>query len=314
MRNKLFKSILIRVLPLFLVLVTGMNISCSDSVDTGSMYTFVGQTITDYIANDSDFTMFYRVIKKSKVSSRSNSTLDALLSARGHYTCFIPTNEAMKIYLDSIYGHKAYVLDTMSQATADVIAQNCIIDNRDDDAFKTSDLVVGAIPQGTLNDRHILVSFDTLVGGKFTVILNGASHITKGDIEVTNGMVHQVDRVISPSNSTLSALIGEAGNMKIFYHLLEVTGWADSLTPYRDEVYESKTDEEVKPTTYFTTLTRPPHRYYGYMAFVETDSVFNQKWGIPLPQVNATTGLVSNWSEIMSAIQAKCTDNYTSAT
>lgn len=303
-----------RVFPLSLLALAGIGMSCSDSVDQSDMYTFVGETVTDYIAADSNFSMFYKVIQKSKVSQQSKSYLDALLSARGNYTCFVPDNDAMKTYLDSIYGSQVYDLDTMSESVANVIAQNCIIDRGNYDAYKTSDLTKGTISEGTLNDRHIMVDFDTLEGGKFTVVLNGTSHITDPDIEVENGMIHVVDRVIAPSAANLPSLLAEAGNMKIFSYLLSVTGIADSMVYYRDETYEEATDDEVKPTQYFTSSSyhRPEHRYYGYTAFVEPDSVYHDEWGIPMPE--ETNGVVTNWDEIVAAVKAKASEIYPNAT
>lgn len=301
----------LKLLPLSLLLLLGLGYSCSDNVDTTDMYTFTGQTITDYLAADSNLSIFYTVIQKSKVSQQSNSYMDALLTARGNYTCFVPDNKAMKVFLDSIYGSTVYDLDTMSEAVADYISQNCIIDHGNSDAYKTSDLTVGAISKGTLNDRHILVGFDTLQGGKFTVVLNGSSRITSSDIELANGYIDIVDRVISPSAANLAALIAKANNMRIFSHLLEVTGWADSMVYYRDEAYEVATDEEVGPIRSYKKFARPAHRYYGYTAFVEPDSIYHAEWGIPLPVVE--NDVVTNWEEIMEAVKAKAKEAYPSA-
>ena len=316
MKSKLFSLSWMKALPLSVALL-GMLGSCSDSVDQGDIYTFTGQSVMDFIkADTAQYSMFYKVLTKAKASSNSDSYLDALLSARGHYTVFLPTNKAMATYLDSIYGHKPYNIDTMSEATADVIAQNSIIDNGDENAYMTSDMTVGALVEGTLNDRHILVSFDTLEGGRFTVVLNGTSHIINSDNEVTNGYVHVIDQVISPSVSNLPSLMATADNLHIFSRLLSETGWADSMQLYRDEVYENLPDADVRQLGdkpyYNSGRTRPPHRYYGYTAFVETDSVYEADWGIPAPIMDGD--VITNWDEIYAKFKQKCEEAYPNAT
>lgn len=304
-------NILFIVLALACIFTTG----CEDHVDESNMYTFLGKTITQYIQSDSNFTTFATVLKKSKISKKSESPLSMLLSARGNYTCFLPSNDAVKIYLDSIYGHKPYSLDTMSEITANQISQNCIIDNGNNASIATTSLQVGAIDASTLNDRHILVEFKTDSLGKFKIILNGISQIVVPDIKAVNGVIHVIDRVISPTNSTITSLIGSADNLKIATRLLEVTGWGDSMVLYRDESYENLTNEQRHAHTSledFSNYYAPKHRYYGYTAFVEPDSVFNKDWQIPMPIVE--NGTVTNYKEIMAAIIDKCKAAYPNAT
>ncbi len=314
MKLNLLKFNWMKAVPVCLAVFAAFQMSCKDSVDTSDIYTFTGQTATDYINADSSLSLFSKVIQKAKVSQNSQSFADALLSARGNYTIFAPTDKAMTVYLDSIYASKQWNIDTMSEKVANTIIQNCIIDHGNLDALLTSDFPeAGAITQATLNDRHIMVSYGTTETGKFQVILNGKSHITTPDIEVTNGYIHIVDQVLAPSVSDLWALIGEAGNMHIFYWLLTETSWGDSLTSYRDEEYELYSDEEKRNDAYFTDskFITPPHRYYGYMAFAETDSVFKREWGIEPIMVNA---VLANASEIKAVVEQKCRAAYPNAT
>lgn len=289
--------------------------SCKDEVDQSDLYTFKGQTITDYISEDTSFSYYYHVLQISKVSQKTSSTLDQLLSARGNYTVFAPNNDAMRRYLDSIYLHQPYLLDTMSETTANRIALNSIIDNGDEQAILSTQFGVGAIEQPTANDRHILVAFDTLPGGRTTAVLNSDAHIIQADIEVSNGVIHAVDRVLSPSTSTLPSLLEQTPNTQIFARLLQETGYADSMLRYRDESYELLTEDYLQPKqgqSWQWDYPSPTHRYYGYTAFVETDSVFEADWGIPAVQTN--NGIIQNWDEIYSDIKQKCAEAYPDAT
>ena len=79
--------------------------SCKDDIDTSNMYTFTGHMITDYLAESDSFQLYSYCLRKVYLSDRSKSTFADLLSARGNYTVFAPTDEAMHHFLDSIYNH-----------------------------------------------------------------------------------------------------------------------------------------------------------------------------------------------------------------
>ena len=295
-------------------ILLGGILSCSDKVDTSDMYTFKGQTVTDYVKEDTSLSLFYHILTKSKVKPTAEGNLSTLLSTRGNYTVFAPTNTAVKLYLDSIFGHQPYDVDTISMETANKITQNCILDHGNMNAMMSTEFFVGAIDQATFNDRHILVEFDTIQGGHLAIMLNNYSRITVPDIEVTNGIIHKINRVISPSTATLSSLISQVNDMRIFSHLLEITSWADSLIKYRDEEYEeipqNIRDRQVGVS--WQNYETPLHKYYGYTAFVEPDSVYVAEWGVPEPRI--VNGLVDNWDEIMDVIKQKCAATYTTAT
>ena len=87
------KQILLALLGLFCL--TG----CVEEIDTSNRFTFKGETVGSYLEkHDELYGSFNYVLNRSGLLS--------LLKAYGSYTCFAPTNEAMKRYLieqDSIY-------------------------------------------------------------------------------------------------------------------------------------------------------------------------------------------------------------------
>ena len=275
--------------------------ACSDEIDKRDRYTFKGLTVADYINSQKDLSMFSQIMSRSYNASNSRNTVATLLGTRGHYTVFVPTNEAVKTYLYSIYGTKAYNIDTISEETANRIVLNCIMDFGNNEAFRQTDLYEGALTESTINDRHLIIHFGDFGDGSF-VKINGTSRIIEGDLECTNGYIHIVDQVIKPAPNTLPGLMETIGNIRIFTHLLEMTGWEDSLISFRDRSY-------VRPGESY-----PQYRIHGYMAFTETDEVFHKDWGIPLPVTNKENGGVANWEEIEYSIAKKCQEAYPAAT
>ncbi|MEG1738307.1 MAG: fasciclin domain-containing protein [Bacteroidaceae bacterium] len=290
--------------------------SCSDNVDDSNLYTFTGETMIDYISTQEDLSSFKMILSKVKLNNLSQSTLDQLLSTRGHYTCFAPTNEAIQLFLDSIYDQKDYDIHNVPDSTASDIAKSCIIDNKDNEAYLTTSFVgSGALEKTNLDDRYITIDFDTIHGG---IRVNAKSRIIAKDIEVENGVVHKLDRVLAPSNAALPSLMEQIENIKIFSRLLQETGLAAQMTKYRDEVYEKWVLLNPKgkgcPTQSGGALIdNPAHRNYGFTAFVESDATLENKWGIKIT-VNPTNGNITNWDqEILNVIKEKCSAYYPDA-
>ncbi|MGN1214386.1 MAG: fasciclin domain-containing protein, partial [Bacteroidaceae bacterium] len=283
--------------------------SCKDDVDESDMYTFTGKTVTSFLnENPDDYSMFAYVLSKVQLSPKSKSTIADLLSARGNYTCFVPDNKALQTYLDSIYMVDNYDITLLPDSMAEYIARNAVIDNKNNDAYLSTDFNVGALETTNMDDRYITISFDTLPGGQTATLINEKSRIVNADIELTNGVIHRIDRVLEMSRATLPALISQTENTRIFSYLLEVTSWADSMQLYRDDDYEYN-HSEYGNDEYGNSAKNPEHRYYGYTAFVETDQTFHDKWGIDMPVV--VNGIVTNKEAILAQIETKCQEYYT---
>ena len=296
------------------VVMLGLQ-GCRDEVDESDMYTFTGQLVSDFLEDIDELSYFSYMTKLAKVSSKSESNVATLLSTRGNYTCFAPTNDAIQAYLDSVYSTEGYnYLDT-PDSTADNIVLNCIIDNGDENCYMVEDMEVGTFSTSTFADRKLTIRFDTIDGGSLAIYVNTYSRIISDDNEVENGVVHVIDRVITPSNSTVPSLIAEAGNLKIFARLLEITEWDEQMTEWRDYDYEETNPGEGPdcPTESSGNVPTPDHRDTGYTAFVESDSVLIAGMGLPELQLGES-GVIENWDEVYEVIAAKCLEYYPDAT
>ena len=127
-----------------------------------------------------------------------------------------------------------------------------------------------------MKDRYISINFGNDPQGKSTIYVNNDSKVLTKDIEVTNGYIHTIDRVISPSTSTISDLVIGTDNLSIFASFLKATGWNEKLTAYRDEKYEEFDMRGEQTTVIEDAGYYPEHRYLGYTIFVEPDSIYEQ--------------------------------------
>lgn len=291
--------------------------SCTENIDDSDLYTFTGETMVDHFENDPEnFSDYLTILGKVHPSKRSESTMLELLSARGNYTCFAPTNDAIKQYLDSLLLLNQVTSTDVNQipdSIAESIVFNSIIENENEEAYSTTDFVEGALSRTNMNDRYINISYGNDADGTSVIFVNVDSRIIVKDIEVTNGYIHAIDKVLSPSTATVGDLVMNTPNTSFFGRLLDITGWDDQLMDYRDEAYEDfeKAGEDVTETVNGKPWTGryPEHRYFGYTVFVETDSVFEEVLG----KGNLTVEALKNWLQTNGYYpDANYDDDYTS--
>lgn len=245
---------------LFLIVVLGY--SCNGDITTDSYVTFTGDMVYSYLEkNPETYSEFIKVIDKAG--------LKGMLNAYGTYSCLAPTNEAMALYYKSLGAN--FTFDSLSSDEVDYIAKTHIIPIE----YLTINLVTGAIPTPNMNQRYILINFTTDSIGKLQIILNSESRIIKKDIEVYNGTIQAIDRVLRPSNAQIPDLIATNSKLSIFSSALTLTGLSDSLRLNEDLSYV--------PITTFPDISNsghvpsPEYRKFGYTVLIESDEVLAAK-------------------------------------
>lgn len=283
--------------------------SCSDKVDESNLFVFTGESATNFIEGQPELSKYLVLLKKARSGNGRGSTMDHLLESRGHYTCFAPTDDAVQEFLDSVMNQRDFDVNATTDSLAQLIVFNSIIDNGDVEAYKSTDFYEGVLQQKSMADRYIVIAFEGNDSARATTIINTYSRILSPDNEVENGYVHIVDHVVMPANTSLPGLLGLQDNTRIFAHLLEVTGWADSMVAYRDEEYELQEHPQNYNHIWYsgTPLNEPLHHNSGYTAFVEPDSLLEAEWGVRL---NVVDGVVTNWDEVMPVITQKVKEYY----
>ena len=71
--------------------------SCSEDIDTSARYVFKEEIISGYLSKHDQYSEYVELLKQVPVSSVSKTTVYQLLSARGNYTDFAPTNDAIQL-------------------------------------------------------------------------------------------------------------------------------------------------------------------------------------------------------------------------
>ena len=286
-----------------LAIITLVIAGCTEDIDTSSRYVFREETITSYLSKHDQYSEYYRLMNEVMVSGVSETNVSQLLSARGHYTVFAPTNEAIQEYLDSLVKEgliteaswDAFPSQRKLDSIRQVIVFNSIIDSGDDyseyqiNAFPASTATSSSveIPVPNMNDRKLIVQHKS----NDSILINDCFiDINNRDILCINGVIHAMHNVISPSSNTMDFLLrkytaDEKSNLVVSAKIVEACGLLEKLSPWRDDDYEDKfqrdmipkKNEETKGET--ATFHTPEHRYIGFTLFAETDDFWKQATG-----------------------------------
>lgn len=262
--------------------------ACTEQIDTSVRYVFTTNTVISYLEKHEEYSDYLRLLGKTPVSSVSKTTLQQLLTARGNYTVFAPTNEAIQLYLDTLV--KQDIIDEASwngfrdSASLDsiekVIVYNSIIDGGNDNKFATYDFPTtnkAEIPLANMYGRKLTVTYDA--NDPDAINVNDCPlDVNNRDIPVLNGFIHAVNRVIAPSNDSMADLLSDIiGKKEEGYYvaalLAQAVGMMDTLLRIRDDAYEMLYQYGRVPDQYTGTRTKwaPEHRYIGFTYFAETD-------------------------------------------
>ena len=265
----------------------------------------------DYISDDPNLSDIKSLFEQVKLGKASNaSTLSSVLAARGNYTVFAPNNDAVRAYVQQLNGTTD--LSSLTEEQKQQIALNCIIDNGTSNAYESADFPIGGNTFSTSNlrDRRLSCTQDSV---DQAFVINGDAKCIETNHEVSNGYLHVVDHVISPSTNSVAELVQKAGNMRIMGRLLALTGWADSLSvkTSQEEAYETEHINDAGSTKRFVNTNFPymEKRSVAYTAFMEVDDAFINDWGCPAPEVDGE-GNITNWQAIEDVIVSKCKENF----
>jgi len=169
-------------------------------------------------------------------------------------------------------------LEDFSYDTLKVMAYDHIINGT---ILNYINFVDGRLPNLTMSDRYISITF-TDSGTTYVnrTPLKRGSLILRKDVNVHNGVIHILDRVLDPTRDGVSAAISKDERFSLFFDALERTGLADSLMKEKDDTYD--------PTLYTSLITVtkdmnqwyyqevPKSRKYGYTLLIESNDTYAQ--------------------------------------
>ena len=286
-----------------------MVCSCSEQVDTSSRYVFKYHTIASYLESQPVYSQYVDILKKVPINPhKETSTVYQLMTARGNYTVFAITNDAIDEYLQDLVEEglitepswDSFTDSVKLDSVRAVIVKNSIIDgyDREDQRYSIDQVEKGIeLPLSTLNDHRLTINVpdpkkpDSVCVNKICPI-----DPINYDIQTINGYIHQLHKVIAPKDESCATYLQEILNHKTEGYLLmarviQACGLLDTLSKVRDDVYEQKyLRGEVPDMKDYVSRAGgdksansdpdahvPEHRKYGFTIFAETDEYWRSQ-------------------------------------
>ena len=253
--------------------------ACNPEPDDSDLFTATGETVADFIMRKPEFSSFVYIL--SRVGLERN------LSTYGEYTCFAPVNEAVTLYVDSLYNdqfalvpHNSMAdhgtlqagqhaeLEWLSDSLCDDIARYHLANG----VHTTIDMGGSGASIRTMLGRSIDTEGASDPLGRVT--LNQTSVIIEGDSVLTNGVVHKISRVVPrPTRLLPDELDKRKEHFSIFLEALKLTKLDEALRVSKKNVTYPDPNDWDHTDTDGTSLYAPTECLVGFTLFVEPNSV-----------------------------------------
>jgi uncharacterized surface protein with fasciclin (FAS1) repeats len=125
------------------------------------------------------------------------------------------------------------------------------------DTLSTADFLDGRMKTPTAYQQYLTTGAGFDSKGNAVVMINGYAGIIKGNIRLTNGIIHIIDHVLDPITITLAQLIESKPEYSIFTQALKYTGLYDTLNVNDTAIL-------VKNRSLYTVLAETDANYKEY--------------------------------------------------
>jgi len=168
------------LLPLFLIMLLSNLCGCKK---TNSDQPILDKSLSmmDYLRSNKDYSYMVKAIETIK--------LDGMLGAYGTFTGFVPTNKAFKDFFTANNTDSTRFFADIPQLTR--IVKYHLINVK----YPSGLFVSGSLPTPTIMGDFL--SFD-LSGGIHNTLINGTVKIDSFDVKINNGIVHVINKLLSP--------------------------------------------------------------------------------------------------------------------
>lgn len=243
-RNRIF--LLLYIVPLLIGLWScGGDEPENDVFFTGDEY----QNIMQYIDVNPEFSSFAQIVRSASMtdvlSSYNHNSGDA-------YTLFLPDNNAVQAFIDqnADYNSLESLLADSSYAKS-IVRYHTV----------NAEIYSYEFPNGVLSDRTLSFYYLTVVfreqGESVVFAVNDESTVKIPNTALSNGIVHTIDKMLTPVVYTSYDLLAKDPEYSIFSEMLMQVGLVDTLNSY---AYDEDIERDV---------------YNQFSVFAETNTLYS---------------------------------------
>lgn len=262
------------IILVIVISLTGCN-QFKDDLKDKLFITAKGVTMGDYMKMSPDtFGELYKILEKT------NSV--TFLNAYGSYTFFAPNNEAILGFVQS--QGKSSVDDFTSDDDI-ILLKNFVKLHLCQDTITSDRFVDGGLPDTTMSGNILATQFGA--GGINDITLCKTAKIIRRDIKTINGIIHVINKALSPTVffNPIYNTIAQNPDYSIFAEALRQTGLMDSLKP------SSFMDNNGNSKSYAFTVFVVPDLVYQKYNINSYNDLFNRFSNTKNPHLNLTDSL-----------------------
>lgn len=194
---------------LYFFVAAAMLSACNDDLEDSTFRISDDEPAATWL-KENGYTMWTDLLEHTDLFNTIN--LDAA------YTLFVPNNDAVTTYLTGRGLGSVFEIDSL---TARGLVKYSTIANN---VYSRIDFSNDVLPDTTASGDYLTITFDE--EGNYWVNRD-AKILNDADIEVTNGSIFIIDKVLDPVNESIADLINEnnkENGWSMFYQLLDATG------------------------------------------------------------------------------------------
>ncbi len=209
MKSKYYKAEKLSTLYFFIIIAIMLMTRCEDTPDTLPVKDIELQITTYMEAHQDKYSEFLKAVIKVN--------LQHLFKTRGPYTLFLPTDSAMFNY------YQENGIDSLGQIPTDDL-KDLVYNHIVAGEIMSPEISLGSLPYPNAIGDYLVTEFR-----EADIIVNKESVITNRDINVNNGVIHEIDRVIDVVVWDIFEPLKNDPGYSIFTQGLEATGIKDTL-------------------------------------------------------------------------------------
>ncbi|MCK4919667.1 MAG: fasciclin domain-containing protein [Bacteroidales bacterium] len=193
--------------------------SCEDDRLYQSFYPEENLTITSYLESQQEHYSYYlKLLEETDLSG----SLSAYNAYGNKFTLFLPSNTAFEEYFSENNDHSSIdELISDKEFMHELTKYHIVVRG-----IETNDFPFGSLSDTTVTGDYLTISIDTALS---KMKVNGEAYIIDPNIELINGYIHVIDKVLTPVNYSIYEWLLKQTEFSIFREALELTALSDTL-------------------------------------------------------------------------------------
>ncbi|MFC2087221.1 fasciclin domain-containing protein [Bacteroidota bacterium] len=222
---KITKKIIHNILPVNLFLILLVSISCREEPFELKPFYEGNKAISmaDYIRSKTlvdSFHLFSDVI----TATNMERTLSAYNPNGNNYTLFLPTDKAFDEFIATNSNYNSFQDLLNDKEYVNALIRYHLVNIE----LEQNEFPYGALPDTTVSGFLLTVAYTGTIDSIIRKV-NGYAKIIKPDIELSNGYIHVIDRVLTPVVYNAYNWLAQYPACSIFTRALEITGLKDTF-------------------------------------------------------------------------------------